>query len=244
MQEKIKIIFLLIVFVIISIALVGCNLLNPPAKKDDNGSSSSSSSSGYSTDFSTDPGWNTNNSSHYYWDSSIGNPAGSLCTTNYTNSQEWITTPINYNGESFSLDFDIMPTTRDTGDCNFGLLGPLKLSDSTNTEERLYVEIGGYNNQIYIDGYNSGGESIYSGAGNNLMADNQWHHFHITYNASSLTINFTVTCNNIVILPWQMTMSYGFSNNLKYLGATMSGSWITSNRYELAYIDNVQFYLN
>ena len=55
----------------------------------------------YETDFSTDPGWETNNPARYYWDVT----SQTYFTDNYTNSQEWATTDLAYNGESFRLVF-------------------------------------------------------------------------------------------------------------------------------------------
>ncbi len=80
----------------------------------------------YETDFSSDPGWDTNNSSRYHWDSA----AESFYTDNYTNSGDYATKTIDYNGESFRLQFDIKPTYQNYagpsgyggyGDIDFGL---------------------------------------------------------------------------------------------------------------------------
>lgn len=190
-------------------------------------------------DFSSDPfsnGWTTNNSSRYSWDSG----SGSLYTDNYTNSGDWATTGINYNGGSFNLAFDVKVTARNTGDVNIGLFGPTKISNSPNTEERLYMLIGGYGSQIYITGRNLGGEAIFSGEGDGLLALNEWYHVDIDYDATSYLIDLQVTDNGGSVLNWQTTMNYGFSSDLDYLGVSMYGSWVTSNRYENAYIDNIQ----
>ena len=79
-------------------------------------------------DFSSDPfsnGWTTNNSSRYYWDSSTQ----SLYTNNYTNSGDYATKNISYNGESFRLEFDVNPTYSDNGDVNIGLFGPTRITN-------------------------------------------------------------------------------------------------------------------
>ena len=197
----------------------------------------------YQTDFSSDPfsnGWVTNNPNRYKHSDAEGLPPGSLYTENYTNSGDWATTDINYNGESFHLEFDVKPTVRDTGDVCIGLFGPTRVSSSSDTEERLFMLFGGYESQIYISGYNSGGEHISSSPGSGLMAVNEWHHVDIYYGSTSKSVDFQVTRNGIPVLSWQAMMNYGFSNDLLYFGVSMNGSWVTSNRYEVAYIDNIK----
>lgn len=84
----------------------------------------------YKTDFSSDPfsnGWVTNNPDRYKHTATEGLPPGSLYTENYTNSGDWATIDINYNGESFHLEFDVKPTVRDTGDVCIGLFGPTRV---------------------------------------------------------------------------------------------------------------------
>lgn len=190
--------------------------------------------------FDSDPfsnGWETNNPSRFYWDSSNE----WLHTENYTNSGDWAMLPIDYNGESFRLSFDIQPTERTTGDVNFGLFGSTKSRNSPDSDETLYGMVGGYGGQIYVAGFNSGQESISSGAGGNLMVAYAWHHFDIFYDASTKSIDLQVTRDGVNVLSWQTTMNYGFSSDLQYLGASMVGSWVISDRYEAANIDNILF---
>jgi len=61
------------------------------------------------------------------------------------------------------------------------------------------------------------------------------------YDSESLTLSLDVTINGTSVFSTQTTMTFGFSSNLSYLGASMVGSWVTSNRHETAYIDNMIF---
>lgn len=190
-------------------------------------------------DFSSDPfsnGWTTNNSSRYYWDSSTQ----SLYTNNYTNSGDYATKNISYNGESFRLEFDVNPTYSDNGDVNIGLFGPTRITNGP-VEESLYMVFGGYENQILITGYNLGEEFLYSGAGSNLMVDGVdiWYHANVEYDSNSKSLNVQVSASGNTLLDWQKTMTYGFSSNLDYIGVSMVGSWV-QNRSETAYIDNIK----
>jgi len=58
----------------------------------------------YSTDFSENPGWITNSPSRYYWDSSLG--MYHFRTEGGTNGYSY--TPINYDRQSFTLDYDVI----------------------------------------------------------------------------------------------------------------------------------------
>ena len=78
-----------------------------------------------------------------------------------------------------------------------------------------------------------------SGPGNNLMVDNQWHHIEIVYSATSHQVGLTVMIGANTILSSQGTVGGGFSANLDYLGVSMNEVCVTSNRHEVAYIDNV-----
>lgn len=111
----------------------------------------------YGTDFSSDPGWATSNPGNYHWDA----PSQTFFTENYTSSGaiagDWATTDITYAGESFKVTFDVKParTAGDNGDVCVGLFGPNRESHSS-TEERAYILIGGYYDEIYLAGHNSG----------------------------------------------------------------------------------------
>lgn len=196
----------------------------------------------YETDFSSDPflnGWITNNSGRYYWDSG----SQTLFTDNYTNSGDWATTDINYHGESFRLTFDVLPLRNpgETGDVDIGLFGPTRVSNSS-TEERLFVMFGGYGPPvIYIEGHNSGGEAIWSGPGTGLMLNGAWHHVEVTYDSEAMVVSLEVTRDDGPVLSWQTAMNYGFSGDLLYLGVSMAGEWVTGDRHEIAYIDNITF---
>ena len=110
-------------------------------------SSSPEKTNQYIEDFSIDPGWETNNSEHYHWDSE----RKVYYTSNYTNSNEYATIPLNYKGGSFLLEFDLKPTDRDTGDVCIGLFGSERKSHGYNAE-KVFVLIGGYTRvQIMIE---------------------------------------------------------------------------------------------
>ena len=131
----------------------------------------------YKTDFSINPGWVANDSSRYYWDSATG----SYYTNNYTNSGDWATTPISYNGGSFKLQFDIKATTRDTGDVCFGLFDSSRMSHNSPTAESLFVLLGGYTPVVYLE-YNHNGIN-FSSPSNISWNTNTWYHTEVDYNS-------------------------------------------------------------
>lgn len=63
----------------------------------------------YDTDFLTEPGWKTNNPSRYYWNAE----KESYHYLEEGGTGGYAFTPIDYNGESFTLEFTITPTKTD-----------------------------------------------------------------------------------------------------------------------------------
>jgi hypothetical protein len=206
-------------------------------------SATASATTFFLDDFSADPfggAWQTNNAAQYHWDGTTG----TLFTDNYTNSGNWASTPISYDGQSFELSFEILPIrgASETGDITFGLLGPTRFtngSDADTHEERVFVLFGGFENQIYVDGWNAAGERIWSGPGSGLMQNNAWHHVELNFDPASNSLSLHVSREGVPVLDWQTTLNYGFSSSLLYLGTSMAGNWTASNRHAQAYIDNV-----
>lgn len=199
----------------------------------------------YETNFSSDPVWITEDScsSRYYWDSI----SQTYFTDNYTNSGAirgcWAVTDtgvINYGGESFKLAFDVKVERLDgeTGDVCIGLFGPDRESHS-GTEERIFVLMGGFNHEIYLEGHNSGGDAIQSPAASGLLLDSVMHQVEITFDSLLKNVSLVVTRNDTTILSWDTTMNFGFSDSLLYLGVSMKGSWSSGGRHGTANIDNV-----
>ena len=72
----------------------------------------------YETDFSTDPGWNTNNPSYYYWD--VQREAYHFQTEGGTNGYSFI--PVEYQRGSFTLEYDLVITSiKKDGAVRFGM---------------------------------------------------------------------------------------------------------------------------
>ena len=199
----------------------------------------------YETDFSTDPGWITEDScsSRYYWDSI----SQTYFTDNYTNSGPikgcWAVTDtgvINYGGGSFKLAFDVQVERLDgeTGDVCIGLFGPNRESHS-GTEERIFVLMGGFNHEIYLEGHNSGGDAIQSPAASGLLLDSAIHQVEITFDSLLKNVSLVVSRNDTTILSWDTTMNFGFSDSLLFLGVSMKGSWSAAGRHGIANLDNV-----
>lgn len=206
----------------------------------------------YETDFSTsDTGashWFTTNPSNYYWDSL----SGTYFTDNYTSSGfpvsgDWATHEIPdsilYSGQSFKLSFDVKPVQGGgTGDVCIGLFGP-NMESHSGTEEAIFLIMGGYNNETYLEGHESGGELIQSpeGIAPNTWTENEWHQVEIHYDTGVDSVYVTVMRDASVVYSWSVETTSGFSNSLSYLGVSMKGAWSTPGRHATANIDNVLF---
>lgn len=199
----------------------------------------------YETDFSTNPGWDTNNSSRYHWDSATQ----SFYTDNYTDSGNYATKTIDYNGESFRLKFDVKPVMQNWGygDIDFGLFGPERKSHFYygSSAERAFGFLGGYpwGNQMGLEGAGTAGTQVYLAPSPDQHIElNKWYHYDIQYDNLSKNVNFAVTKEGSAdpLFSLSGAVSGGFSGNLDYLGASMNGDWVTSGREMVAYVDNVK----
>lgn len=205
--------------------------------------------------FSTDPfsnGWETNNDSRYYWDSTNR----WLHTENYTNSGDFALLPIDYNGEYFSLTYDVQIRERTTGDVNVGLFGSTKSRNSpTDVEPDVYAYamVGGYGGQIYVDARNTAQDVFNSGAGSDLMTDQplEWYTVWISYQDAvtqdaldyMVRLTYPDAGDDEILLSGSFYMPHasGSFDALEYLGVSMVGTWVTTGRYEAANIDNITF---
>lgn len=188
----------------------------------------------YETDFSSDPEWDTNNLERYFWDQGLG----VYSTENYTNSGDWALKSVIYNGGSFQFSVDIKPIERDTGDVCFGLFDDNKNSNST-VGEKVYILLGGCSPVVYLYSMTATGINCVSTEGG--MVFNEWHNISVNFNSADNNLSIEVFRNSSNVFSWSGQASGGFSSNLKYLGVSMAGSWVTSGRYEKALIDNVSF---
>jgi hypothetical protein len=163
----------------------------------------------YSTDFSTDPGWSTNNPATNHYDAGKG-------VFHYLmrdGSGAYVNVPVTYHGESFTLSFDILPERTDyQASVKFGL------GDNDQvTQERLTMftefENGPYGRIIWlrsIDGQNQRREvsSYFLSYGGPTVqfTDGEWYHVIMDYSLEKRSLTLSVYRRNGSSPLWHNTL--------------------------------------
>ena len=198
----------------------------------------------YEEDFSSDPGWMTNNSSHFYWNPSEENYYAYI----ETNLQEYGVIQVQELDGSFKVEFDAKLTQNDwsTG-LNFGVyddeiafhpeptppidtLSTLNL-EFTNPDAGRGFSLWSYTPPLvcnYIVDY----------CGFSLGS---WYHVVIEYDAETSTASYEVTQNGTPISSNSLSIT-GSYLGLEYLG--ISRRWFTyvGGLATTAYVDNVELW--
>ncbi|MEK6871609.1 MAG: dockerin type I domain-containing protein [Nanoarchaeota archaeon] len=195
--------------------------------------------SNFFSDFSVDPGLETNNPDNY----SISE--GTFESNTSTNSQEYGTVPVDYKGEDFTLQFDIKVLERSTGDTNIGIFSSSrKTNQSLPGDPTIYVVYGGYSPIIHVRGYNSQGDYFEGKDGTPHFDINMVYHTILTYNADKREATLTVTSDDDAnyTTPFVSNISLGEGlPALPHLGISAVGNWGQSGRFQKSEIDNLSF---
>ncbi len=199
----------------------------------------------YRNDFSQDPGWDTNNPSRYYWDPDMKmyhyQVEGGTGGYSYT--------PVNFTGESFVLEYDVLPvatgdgsafrfgtTSDDTMDINKGALvlseffsrSKLMMGLRTITQNGNLFEVTSEH-----DSYP--GETV-------TFQDNITYHVMITYSRELMTTDMKVIERQNSSRVWGYYLEIKKElEPMKRLMISSVGDY-TSGNSAIGYIDNVELY--
>jgi hypothetical protein len=209
----------------------------------------------YQTSFSSDPRWITNNPRTNYWDPSQGMYHFSL----EPSTGGYAYTLVDYEGGSFTLDYDLILTKVDEGATfRFGLSGsemdpsksPNVLSMFANgkygqilwlhlvTPGSKLMEVNSQKEAVEMMEYHD--TPIYTGETKNYEL-NKTYHVTIKYEDYSKILSMTVTekMTGKEIWSWFITTAENLNGmNRIYMGS--KGDYGMMNIYALGYIDNVR----
>lgn len=203
----------------------------------------------YQTDFSSDPGWMTNNPSYYYWD--VGKEAYRFQTEGGTNGYSFV--PVVYDGGPFVLEYDvIIDSMEPDGEVRFGITGTeMDISRGTVVlGEFSQTSYGKIMSLLVIDPNNhlyktSSRAEDYCGQLPNCytreFALNTTYHVTVRYNDQMNQADIKVTRADTGELAWGYFV--GISNamhSLNRLAITTKGDYATGNR-AIGSIDNVVY---
>jgi hypothetical protein len=201
----------------------------------------------YSTDFSTDPHWSTNNPATNYYDPAMG----AFHYLMRDGSGAYVNVKVPYDGESFTLAFDILPQRTDyQASVKFGLG-----DDDQVTNQRLTMftefENGPYGRLIWIrsiDGQNQRREasSYYLSYGRPTVqfTDGIWYHVAMDYRVDSRSLSISVIRRNDSVNVWQYTVdTVSIFPTMNRIYMSKIGDSTNPNAIAEGYIDNVAFSL-
>ena len=199
----------------------------------------------YRTDFSQDPGWITNNPSRYFWDPDMKmyhyEVEGGTGGYSYT--------LVNLTGESFMLEYDILPvattdgsafrfgtTSSDTMDIN---KGTLVLSEFFSNSRLLMglrtITQNGNLFEVTSEHDSYPGETV-------TFQDNTTYHVIVTYNRNLMTTDMVVTNKQAGSRVWGYFLEIKKElEPMKRLMISSVGDY-TSGNPATGYIDNVELY--
>jgi len=199
----------------------------------------------YSTDFTTDPHWSTNNPATNYWNSSLG----MFHYLMRDGSGAYVNVKVPYHGESFTLAFDILPErTEYQSSVKFGLG-----DDDQVTQERLtmFTEFvnGPYGRLIWIRSINNLNErreasSYYLSYGGPTVqfSDGTWYHVVMDYRLETRSLTLSVTRRNDSSPVWQYSLtSLDTFPTMNRIYMSKIGDSTNPSAVAEGYIDNVSF---
>ena len=144
----------------------------------------------YQTDFSEDPGWTTNNSSHCYWDSSDGTFCADLSGGEYA---YYYLGPIN---SSFQLDWDFCVISSDHP--GGGIVGLFDCFPVPGGDNALYVLSGGGSHLSL----SYGSWDISHSYGRPYISLNTWYSVHASYDAATRTLGISGGASAVFAGSW------------------------------------------
>jgi hypothetical protein len=203
----------------------------------------------YQTDFSTDPGWMTNNPSYYYWD--VGKGAYHFETEGGTNGYSFV--PVVYDGGPFILEYDVIIDSLDPdGEVRFGITGTeMDISRGTivlgefgltSYGKIMSLRVIDPNNHLYAT---SSRAEDYCGLLPNCytreFALNTTYHVMIRYNDEMKQADIKITTADNGDLAWGYFVGIGNDmHSLNRLSITTKGDYTIGNR-ATGSLDNVVF---
>ena len=205
----------------------------------------------YQATFSNDPGWTTNSAKSYFWVPDKGVYSYSIEPGNA--GKAYVEVP-NYEGGSFTLDYDVTPTSTEK-DTAFRLgfssqemdrtKGTIALSEFTNGKYGYLMWIRAVttsNRLVEVSSHqNSYGEQ--TGAPTINWVDNHTYHVTLEYDDEELTLTMRVIDKTAIANLWgyYLKLKDPLRGGMKYIVIGTIGDYSTPGHYARGYLDNVRF---
>lgn len=197
----------------------------------------------YTTDFATDPGWITNNAARLYWDSAAETYHASQ--ENVNGGGDYAYQEVDYQGQSFQLQWDMLPTAVDyAADTDFGLFDSTNITGDTggqfikagfHTEDRgrTFSISWGRGDQV---------EAVYSTSPQ--WSPGTWYTLVLTYDAEAATLHGEITerATGAPVASMDLSDVEPFDADMNRLGSSgvrLNGSYQAPGAEWFGEIDNV-----
>ena len=203
----------------------------------------------YTTDFSSDPGWTTDQPANYYWDSAT--QTYFVRTENNTpayHPNRYFYKLLSDGLASFNLAWDMKVTQDEWSSCvTFGVFDSNLTFGSPGSQSLSFI-LGRSDPGRFIGLYGTGASGVaYDEGPKNAWLVNTWYTCNLAYNTNTSTARLTVkqTGATALVCTVDLPVPGGFTNDLKYLGGSLNGvgdnGYAGINRWAVdkAYIDNV-----
>ena len=192
----------------------------------------------YNQDFSSDPGWTTNNPSRFYRDPSTN----TFYALTVEGASEYATTPVNWTGDSFKIEFDIkIAASQRDGGIRVGLFDSAPQASLPNGVDVTYAS-GDAGLHVNLNAANATTSKETPASIQNVQQD-VWYHNVITWdkNTGVVKLELTQTDDNSPVGTYTLDDFTSFASNMVNLGVSWVGQNASTSQ-TLSYIGNVKFY--
>jgi hypothetical protein len=192
----------------------------------------------YSHDFSSDPGWTTNNASRFYRDPATN----TFFATTVEGAEEYATIPVNWTGNSFRIEFDIkIASSQFASGISVGLFDADRHDSLPNVVDVVY---GNSSAGLHVNLHAANSTaSKYTPSTVQNVQTNVWYHNIITWEEDTGIVKLELTNRDTgaAIGTYTIDGFASFPTDMHNLGISWVGHNASSNR-TTSYIDNVKFY--
>ncbi|MDD1717501.1 MAG: hypothetical protein LUO88_00360 [Methanoregulaceae archaeon] len=207
----------------------------------------------YQTDFSTNPGWTTNNPTRYYWDS--GKQMYHYYVEGGTGGYAFV--PVNYDNGPFTLEYDVLPIRTDKDAAfRFGIgstemdisQGTILISEFTNRQYGRLMDlrvITGNNNLLEVSSLAMSYCANRPNCETKHFEDNKTYHVTLRFNTEATTADMKVTegpsANGNYVWGYYVTVARDLPG-MSRLFISSIGDYGGFGLSAEGYIDNVELY--
>ncbi|MEI6292096.1 MAG: hypothetical protein WCP36_00325 [Methanomicrobiales archaeon] len=198
----------------------------------------------YATNFSTNPSWQTNNPTRYYWDPQKGMYHYLLQPG--TGGYSFV--PVDYDEESFTYEYDFYPIRTDPEmSFQFGMgSSEMDVSRGTNVLSKFTNKKNGKLMWLQVITQNNNMAAVSSahdsyGGPTTKFEDNETYHIIVRYNKELMNADIKISYKNNQSIVWGYYVNFGQElHTLNRLMITSVGEYGNTESVTEGYIDNVE----